>query len=85
MDVAAQSVQLGDDNRRRTGLAAFAELASMLHGRSEFRPALKRIGALAGLYLTILGFDLVSVVRAEQSDRCLLGFQTETAATLLGF
>jgi hypothetical protein len=74
MDVAAQSVQLGDDNRRRTGLAAFAELASVLHGRSEFRPALKRIGALN---LTILGFDLVSVVRAEQSDRCLLGFQTE--------
>ena len=45
VNITAQSVQLGDDNRSRACFAAFAELAGVLHGSREFRSPLQRIRA----------------------------------------
>jgi hypothetical protein len=85
VNVTADTVKLADNNRSRACLTAFAKLARVLHGCSEFGASVERVSALAGFYFTILGFDPVAVLSAEKSDSGLLGFQTKTAAALLGF
>ena len=64
VDVAAQSIELGDDNR--AGLAVSLRLGQRGY---ELRPAFERVKAFAGLFLLELGGDLAALGLGEAGDR----------------
>ena len=75
-DVAAQPVELGD------GDLALGLLRRLQRGL-QLRPAVERIGALAGLDLGELGDDLEAFGLGEGGDGLALRFEAEAGAALL--
>jgi len=80
VNVAAQPVQLGDDDRGCACLATSTDLTSSIHGCREFRPTLQSIGSLASIDFAVLRRDAVAVLCAEHLDCRMLRFPAETAA-----
>ena len=76
-DVAAEAVELGDDHRR-------AVEAGGVERGLQLRPALERIGTLAGLDL-LEDVDQVEALDFAEAGDCLeLRVETEIAAAVLG-
>ena len=72
-----------------TGAArALLPLPSFLanfHGCREFWPALQCVRTLAGFYLTVFGFNLVAMLRAEHLMAVCCASKPKTTSALLGF
>src|SRR5262245_26371929 len=75
MHVAAQAVQLGDDNRS-------AQLLGGFERRCELRALVESIGAFAGFNLDKLGRDVERFGSGELRDGLALGLQTEARTAL---
>jgi hypothetical protein len=76
-DVAAQPIQLRDDDRR-------LDLARRRECCGQPRPTLERVGALAGLNLDELGDDVEALGRGKGRDRLALRLEPEARASLAG-
>ena len=74
--IARQPVELGDEDAALRGLGCCQR-------RGELRPAVERVGALAGLGLDVLGDDGDALGFGEPRDRRALRFDPEPGALLL--
>ena len=74
-DVAGQPIELGDDDGATSSLCS-------CQGCRELRPALQRIGALAGFDLDELVSDGETLALAELGDGTTLRFQAQAGASL---
>ena len=77
-DVAAQSIELSDGDRR-----PFAVTAGLGQCGGELRAAVERVRALARLDLSELGGDLEALGLGEAGDGGALGVEPEPRAALL--
>jgi hypothetical protein len=75
MDVAAQTVELGDGNGATTA-------ASLGERGGKLRSALKRVRALAGLYFDELSDNLELLSHRKARKRLPLRFEAEAGAAL---
>src|SRR5262249_57324620 len=75
VDVAAKPIELGDDD-------GAAPLARRGQGGGQLRPALERVGPLAGFHLNELLSELVALGLGESLDRRFLRLEPEAGAAL---
>ena len=73
MHISAQPIQLGDRTLAPLGLG---------QGGGELRPAIERVGTLAGLDLGELGGDRVALAAGKMRIRRALGLEAKAASAL---